>query len=113
MEPCVRALLKSLDGLLKETYHRRLSLSNIPRRLLHVHLFRKVTIKKGIGDVELMKRPCLVESYREENVNGTEASHMREGLSIVETIGLGEPPSHKTCLVASDGAIWIVLEGVH
>ena len=64
-----------------------------------------VTIKKGIGEVKLMKSPYPVESYREENTNGIEASHWREGLSIVETIGLGEPPSHKTCLVASDGAI--------
>ena len=38
---------------------------------------------------------------------------MREGLSVVETVGLRESSSHETRLMASDGAIGIVLEGVH
>ena len=59
-----------------------------------------------------MERPCLVERNRKEDTDGAEASHKREGLSVVETIGLRESPSHETRLMASNGAIGIVLEGV-
>ena len=60
-----------------------------------------------------MERPCLVECNGKEDTDGAEASHRREGLSVVETIGLRESSSHETRLMASDGTIGIVLEGVH
>ena len=60
-----------------------------------------------------MKRPVLIQSKGEEDTNGAEARHRREGLMIVKAIGLRKATSHETCLVASDGAIRIVLEGVH
>ena len=60
-----------------------------------------------------MQGPGLVEGDREENANGTETSHWREGLCVVKAIGLGEASSHETSLMASNGPIRIVLEGVH
>ena len=60
-----------------------------------------------------MKRPGLVQSNGEEDTDGAEARHRRESLMIVKTIGLREATSHETRLVARDGAIRVVLEGVH
>ena len=60
-----------------------------------------------------MKRPGLIQSDREEDTDGAEARHRRECLMIVKTIGLRKATGHETCLVASNGAIKIVLEGVH
>ena len=113
MEPRTRALLQPIDSLLEETHLRRLPLSNVPRRLLHEYLLIEVSVKEGIGHVQLMKRPRLSQSNGEENTDGAEARHRRECLMIVKTIGLRKTTSHETRLVASDGAIRIVLEGVH
>ena len=60
-----------------------------------------------------MERPGLVNRNGVEDTDGVEASHMREGFSVVETVGLRQSPSHEMCLMARDGAIGIVLEGVH
>ena len=108
-----RALLQPIDSLLEETHRRRLPLSNVPRRLLHEYLLIEVSVKEGIGHVQLMKRPRLIQSDGEENTDGAEARHMRECLMIIKTVGLRKATGHETCLVASDGAIRIVLEGVH
>ena len=113
LEPRTRALLQPIDSLLEETHLRRLPLSNVPGRLLHEYLLIKVSVKKGIGHVQLMKRPGLIQSNREENTDGAEARHRRECIMIVKTIGLRKATSHETRLVTSDGAIRIVLEGVH
>ena len=113
MEPRTRALLQPINSLLEETHLRRLPLSNVPRRLLHEYLLIEVAVKEGIGYVQLMKRPGLIQGNGEENPDGAEARHRRECLMIVKTIGLRKATSHETRLVASDGAIRIILEGVH
>ena len=113
VEPRTWALLQPIDSLLEETHLRRLPLSNVPRRLLHEYLLIEVAVKEGIGHVQLMKRPGLIQGNGEENPDGAEACHRREGLMIVKTIGLKKATSHETSLVASDGAIRIILQGVH
>ena len=113
MEPRTRALLQPIDSLLEETHLRRLPLSNVPRRLLHEYLLLEVAVKEGIVDVQLMKRPALLQGDGEDNTNGAEARHRREGLMIVKTIGLRKATGHQTRLIASNGAIRIVLKGVH
>ena len=75
VEPRTRALLQPIDSLLEETYRRRLPLSNVPRRLLHEHLLIEVSVKEGIGHVQLMKRPGLIQSDGEDNTDGAEARH--------------------------------------
>ena len=113
VEPRTRALLQPIDSLLEETHLRRLPLSNVPRRLLHEYLLIEVSVKEGVGHVQLMKRPGLIQSDGEEDTDGAEARHRRECLMIVKTIGLRKATGHERRLVASDGAIRIVLEGVH
>ena len=113
VEPRTRALLQPIDSLLEETHRRRLPRSNVPRRLLHEDRLIELAIKEGIGHVELMKRPGLIQSNGEEDTDGAEARHKRECLMIVKTVGLRKATGHETRLVASYGAIRIVLEGVH
>ena len=99
--------------MLSETHLRRLPLSNVPRRLLHKYLLSEVSVKEGIGHVQLMKRPGLIQSDREEDTDGAEARHRRECLMIVKTIGLRKATGHETRLLASNRTVRIVLEGVH
>ena len=77
------------------------------------NLLIEVSVKEGVGHVQLMKQPGLIQSDGEEDTDGAEARHRRECLMIVKTIGLRKVTGHETRLVASDGAIKIVLEGVH
>ena len=103
MKPGTRDLLQATDCLIYETHLGRLPLSNIPMRLLHINLLCEATIKKGIRDIKLMERPCLVKRNEEEDTNGAEVCHRREGLSVVEVVGLRESQATRRTL-------WRVME---
>jgi len=61
------------------------------RRLLHVNFLLKITMKEGIFDIQLMKRPVTYCCHCKEEANSSHLGHGRESVTIVKAINLSVP----------------------
>ena len=93
-KPCTWALLQTIDSTREMTYLGSLPLNCIPMWFFHKDTLCKITIEEGIGNIELMKIPPLINRHRENNMYRVEAYHKAEGLLIVHHVGQGEPTSN-------------------
>jgi hypothetical protein len=78
-----------------------------PRGLLAVDFFRKVAVKKGVFDVELMDGPILRHGEGENNTDGGWFDDRAESLVEVNARLLCETTNDPTCLVTSKRSIGI------
>ena len=74
-KPGTGTLLQTIDSILEMIYLGSLPLNCIPKWFLHKDTFSKITIKEGIGHIELMKRLALIHYQRENNIYQVEANH--------------------------------------
>lgn len=64
-------------------------------------------MKKGIGNIELLRRPLLGRGDSEHNADDGRFDDQRERLTEIHTNTLGEAMNNPSCLVAIERAIWI------
>jgi hypothetical protein len=69
------------------------------RRMAHIYFLLKNTVKEGILDIQLTKRPTTRNSQREQNADSHGLDHRTEGILVVKAISLLEPLSNPACLV--------------
>ena len=93
-KPSPRGLLQPIEGSTQLTHKTILPLSNKPRRLLHVDLFLKVTMKKCIFNIKLMERPITHGSHSKEQTDSSDLSDWRESITIIKAIYLSITFSH-------------------
>jgi len=55
MKPSSRSLLRTINGLFEFVDMTRMIMMNKPRRLLHVNFLRKISIKKGVFNIQVVK----------------------------------------------------------
>ena len=79
------------------------------RRLLHINLLCKISMKKGILNVKLMEVPTMSGCQRYKQSNGGQLGNQGKGIKIIHPISLGIPLSNKTGLQPSNGSIGINL----
>ena len=73
---------------------------NITRRLFHIDMFGKMTIKKCIIDIKLTERPFVGHSKREDNTDSYSLDNRTKSVSVVKTrylcIAFGNKASFET-----------------
>ena len=79
------------------------------RRLLHIHVLRKETMKECIVDLNLSKTPALGHIKRENQTNHSWFHDRAESVTIINAVLLSESTGNKTCLVLINGTIWSLL----
>ena len=75
------------------------------RRLKHEHLFREITMEKGVADIQLMNRPAAGDSHDKEEVDGGNLNHGGEGVIVVTTSLLAKPLSDQASFVTGDRVV--------
>ena len=73
-------------------------MSNKIRRLLHINLFDKITMKEDVLDIQLKKGPMLYSSHRKKQANRDNLRYRRKSIIIVRAIWLSLPRGNQTGL---------------
>ena len=95
-----RSLFEAIKSFLQLTDMIREVGVNIPRRLFHIDMFSKMTIKKCILDIKLTERPFVGHNKKEDNMDSCSLHNRTKSVSVVETkylcIAFGNNVSFKT-----------------
>lgn len=67
-------------------------------------------MKESVVHVHLMKRPIVNRGNSEETTDSDKFSNRSKGLSIIDSLTLGEPFGDQASFVSLQGTIRIVLE---
>ena len=93
-----RSRFEAIKSFLQLTDMIRETGVNIPKRLFHIDMFSKMTIKKCILDIKLTEIPFVGHNKREDNMDN--CSNMTKSVSVVETrylcIAFGNKASFET-----------------
>jgi hypothetical protein len=74
-------------------------------RLMTKHLFSKVPIQKGIGNVKLIHSLVLVGGDGEHHAHSAQFNHRHEGFTEVNSGALGEAMNNPFCLVLVEAPV--------
>ena len=74
-------------------------------RLLAEHLFLKMTMEEGVGDVHLVNGPAARHSELKHGADGPGFDNRGEGVGEVDAGTLMETTNDPACLVTVEGAI--------
>lgn len=85
---------------------------NETRRLLQVYSLVKITMKKGVFNIQLTERPSVGYGMRENHPYSGELDNRAKGIMIVNPGLLVKSFSDETSLVACDGTNMITLDAV-
>ena len=66
---------------------------------------------KNHGDVKLIHMLILIVVKREKTTNSIGTTYWREGLEVINPLGLHEDMSNKVSFMARNHAIWIICKG--
>ena len=61
-EPSPRGLFQTVESFVKTTHQGRFGRINKARRLFHINLILKLTLKKCITNIQLFDGPMVIES---------------------------------------------------
>jgi hypothetical protein len=103
LKPSAGSLLKTIEGTTQPADHS--SRNGVAWRRLHIDFLTKLTIKKGVLDIQLRDRPLTDRGNSEKGPNSGHMSNWSKCLLIVNAILLLKATSHKASLVALKRAI--------
>ena len=85
LKPDTKSLFEAIKSFLQLIDMIREAGVNIPRRLFHIDMFSKMTIKKCTLDIKLTARPFVGHSKREDNTDSCSLDNRTKSVSVVET----------------------------
>ena len=103
--PSPRSLLEAIEGLVEPTDMLRMIRVDEARWLLAVDHLVKITMEKGVLDVELVYRPCTRDGDAEDDADGGGLDDRTERLVEVNARLLREATNNPARLVASESTI--------
>ena len=80
LKPGPGSLFETIERFMEFTDIGRIGCINITRRLLHVNLFLKVAMEKGIGHIKLLQRPTAADSNGKSQSNCGKFDNRTESL---------------------------------
>ena len=108
--PSSSSLLKTINGLPKlGDKMTRIEACEV-RWKLHEDLFVKISIEECAVEIEDFNGPIFTSSHGEDHMEAGESGNKCKGLSVVNTIDLGETTSNKTGFVLGDLALGVLLD---
>jgi hypothetical protein len=109
--PCTRRLLQPIKRLHKAAQMMRASKINKTRGLTHINLLLQYTMKKGVLNIKLAKRPPTSNSQSEQQTNSSRLNNRAASILIIKTIPLFESLSNemRSLLVPLNGAMSMFL----
>jgi hypothetical protein len=99
MVPCSQCLLQAVEGLVELTHQLRVSRVNKAGWLTAINYLGDCDMEEGVLDVELVHSPTRGGIQSRHNLDGDRLDDRVEGLIIVDTGALSEPPEDPTNLV--------------
>ena len=103
--PSPRSLLEAIEGLVEPTDMLRMIRVDEARWLLAVDHLVKITMEKGVLDVELVYRPCTRDGDAEDDADGGGLDDGAKCLVKVDARLLRKATNHPSSLVASKATI--------
>ncbi|GKE81660.1 hypothetical protein Tco_1551660, partial [Tanacetum coccineum] len=77
--------------------------------LLHVNLFREISIKEGSFDIHFLNLIVIKCGYGYKNPNSSNVCNRREGFLIINPWGLSIALRHKTSFIGVYSSIHVAL----
>ena len=102
-------LFQAIESTLKFTDIAGTSSIFESRRLLHIDIFRKKTMKEGIADINLAQTPTTRNCQGKNQANRGWLHNRTKRVTVVNTMLLSKATSNETGLVLVDGAIRVML----
>jgi hypothetical protein len=103
--PCSQHLLQAVEGLVEPTHLLRVSRVNKAGWLTAINYLGECDMEEGVLDVKLVHSPTRGDIQSRHNLDGDRLDDRVEGLIIVHTGALSEPPEDPTNLVPAKRVI--------
>jgi hypothetical protein len=107
--PCSQCLLRAVEGLVEPTHLLRVSRVNKAGWLTAINYLGECDMEEGVLDIELVHSPTRGDIQSRHNLDGDRLDDRVEGLIIVHTGALSEPPEDPTNLVPAKRVICLDL----
>jgi hypothetical protein len=107
--PCSRCLVQTIEGFVELAHQLRVSQVNEADGLRAVNRLRECAIEEGILNIELVHWPTPRDSQSQHSLDSGWLDDEVEGLIIVHSEAMSEPPEDPTDLVLVKGAIRLEL----
>ena len=108
--PSATSLLKTINGLPKLSDKMMVIKACKVGWKLHEDLFIEISIEECAVEIKDFDRPIFTSGHGEDCTEAGEFGNRCKGLSVVDTIDLGETASNKTGFVLGDLALGVLLD---